>query len=129
MDIYSCANADVAKQVRALYKKGKRGAQIAEVVNKTKPDALTVESGIFSEEEKPMVKGVVQPGLTADTNADGRVVFLDMKKVVPPSPKPLGEARGLVTAAYQDQLEKDWIKELRAKYPVSVVQDVLYSIH
>ncbi len=129
MDIYSCANADVAKQVRALYKKGKRGTQITEVVNKTKPDALAVESGIFSEEEKPMVKGVVQPGLTADTNADGRVVFLDMKKVVPPSPKPLGEARGLVTAAYQDQLEKDWIKELRAKYPVSVVQDVLYSIH
>ncbi len=129
MEIYSCANADVAKQVRALYKKGKRGTQIAEVVNKTKPDALTVESGIFSEEEKPMVKGVVLPGLTADTNADGRVVFLDMKKVVAPSPKPLSEARGLVTAAYQDQLEKDWIKELRAKYPVSVVQDVLYSIH
>ncbi len=129
MDIYSCANADVAKQVRSLYKKGKRGAQIAEVVNKTNPDALTLESGVFNEEEKPMVKGVVLPGLTADTNADGRVVFLDMKKVVPPSAKPLSEARGLVTAAYQDQLEKDWIKELRAKYPVSVVQDVLYSIH
>jgi len=52
-----------------------------------------------------------------------------MKNVVPPSPKPLSEARGLVTAAYQDQLEKDWIKELRAKYPVKVQQDVLYSIH
>jgi hypothetical protein len=33
-----------------------------------------------------------------------------------------------VTAAYQDQLEKEWIKELRAKYPVTVNKDVLYSI-
>ncbi len=38
------------------------------------------------------------------------------------------EARGLITAAYQDSLEKAWIEELRAKYPVSVVQEVLYSI-
>jgi peptidyl-prolyl cis-trans isomerase SurA len=48
--------------------------------------------------------------------------------VLAPSPKPLNEARGLVTAAYQDQLEKEWIKELRAKYPVVVNPDVLDSI-
>ena len=87
------------------------------------------ESGVFTEEEKPMIKGVVKPGLTASQVVDGRVVLIDMKKIVPPSPKPLNEARGLVTAAYQDQLEKDWIKELRAKYTVKVEQDVLYSIH
>jgi peptidyl-prolyl cis-trans isomerase SurA len=54
---------------------------------------------------------------------------MDVKRIVPPEPKPLNEVRGLVTAAYQDQLEKDWIKELRAKYPVTVNKDVLYSIH
>jgi peptidyl-prolyl cis-trans isomerase SurA len=84
---------------------------------------------VFTEEEKPQIKGVTLPGLTPDQAVNGKVIFTDMKKVVPPSPKPLNEARGLVTAAYQDQLEKDWIKELRAKYPVSVDQDVLYSIH
>jgi peptidyl-prolyl cis-trans isomerase SurA len=45
-----------------------------------------------------------------------------------PTPKALEEARGLITAAYQDSLEKEWIAELRAKYPVSVNKDVLYSI-
>ena len=59
---------------------------------------------------------------------DGRTQFANLLQVVQPTPKPLDEARGLVTAAYQDQLEKDWIKELRAKYPVKVEQDVLYSI-
>ena len=59
---------------------------------------------------------------------DGKVVFADLMRFVAPDPKALNVARGLVTAAYQDQLEKDWIKELRAKYPVKVEQDVLYSI-
>jgi peptidyl-prolyl cis-trans isomerase SurA len=34
----------------------------------------------------------------------------------------------MVTAAYQDSLEKAWIEELRGKYTVSVDRDVLYSI-
>ncbi|MBK8612288.1 MAG: peptidylprolyl isomerase [Flavobacteriales bacterium] len=127
-DLYDCANTDVAKQVRSLVKKGKRGADLTDVVNKTSALNLTIDSGIFSEEDKPYLKGNVQPGLSTNYEVNGRVVIADLKSVVPPSPKPLNEARGLVTAAYQDQLEKDWIKELRAKYPVVVNKDVLQSI-
>jgi peptidyl-prolyl cis-trans isomerase SurA len=47
---------------------------------------------------------------------------------MPPSPKALEEARGAITAAYQDKLEKEWIAELRARYPVTVNKEVLYSI-
>lgn len=129
VDIYTCASPDVSKQVRGLLKKNKKGKELLDVVNKTKPDALTIESGVFGKEEKPFLKDLGLPGLTADMPVDGKVVFADLKRVVQPEPKPLSEARGLVTAAYQDQLEKDWIKELRAKYPVKVEQDVLYSIH
>ena len=38
------------------------------------------------------------------------------------------EARGAITAAYQDHLEKAWLQELRNKYTVQVNKDVLYSI-
>ena len=129
VDLYSCATADVSKQVRNLYKKGKRGDRITEVVNKGAAGAVTIETGLFSEEEKPALKGITLPGLTPDQSNGGRVTFMDVKRIVPPEPKPLSEARGLVTAAYQDQLEKEWIKELRVKYPVTVNKDVLYSIH
>lgn len=128
LDIYTCANADVAKQVRGLLKKGKSGKDLLAIVNKKDSTAVSIESGLFTKEEKPLIKDVTLPGLTADVPADGKIIFAEMKKVVQPSAKPLSEARGLVTAAYQDQLEKDWIKELRAKYPVKVEQDVLYSI-
>lgn len=127
-DVYTCGNAAVAKQTRGLLKKGKKGDELLAVVNKADPRALTIESSLFTKEEKPVLKDVALPGLTADREQDGKVVFADLKKVVQPTPKPLDEARGLVTAAYQDQLEKDWIKDLRAKYPVRVNQEVLYSI-
>jgi peptidyl-prolyl cis-trans isomerase SurA len=59
---------------------------------------------------------------------NGQVAVVDLKKIMEPTPKALEEARGLITAAYQDSLEKEWIAELRAKYPVTVNKDVLYSI-
>ncbi|NTW24046.1 MAG: hypothetical protein HGA37_05050, partial [Lentimicrobium sp.] len=43
-------------------------------------------------------------------------------------PKKLNEARGIITADYQNFLEKQWIKELRAKYPYEVNAEVLSSI-
>lgn len=129
VDIYTCADAATAKQVRGLLKKGKKGQDLLAAVNKGESPVLSVESGLFTKEEKAVLKDVALPGLTPDMALDGKVVFADLKQVEQPSPKPLEEARGLVTAAYQDQLEKDWIKDLRAKYPVRVDNDVLYSIH
>ena len=127
-DIFTCANAAVAKQVRGLLKKGKKNEDILKVVNKTDTTALRIQGGIYTKEEQPILKELSAPGLTADLAMDGKVVFANLKQMVQPSPKPLDEARGLVTAAYQDQLEKNWITDLRAKYPVKVEREVLYSI-
>ena len=127
-DIYTCASADVAAQTRKLLKKGKRGDELTAAINKTSALNLNVESGRWNAEEKPFLKGITQPGLSDNFDLDGRVVIADMKQVVAPAPKTLDESRGLVTAAYQDRLEKDWIAQLRAKYTVVTNPDVLYSI-
>ena len=37
--------------------------------------------------------------------------------------------RGLVTADYQDLLEKNWVDELRKKYKVEVNKDVLKTVN
>lgn len=127
-DIYTAANAGVAKKMRALYKEGKRGQEIATALNKGSSLDLNVESGTWTAEEKPFLTGATKPGLTENKEVNGAVVVVDMKEVLPPGRKTLDEARGLVTAAYQDSLEKAWIKELRGKYPVVIDQEVLYSI-
>lgn len=127
-DVYTCADAKVSKQVRGLLKQGKRGNDLMSVVNKSNALALSIDSGTFTEEDKPFLKGLNATGLSKDIALDGRVALVDLKKTLPPAPKSLDEARGLITAAYQDQLEKDWVAEMRAKYPVTVDNSVLYSI-
>lgn len=127
-DLYTCADASVARQVRALLKRGKRGAELVDVVNARSALALEIDAGLFTVDQKPFLADVTTEGLGKDLEVDGRVVIPDVKRILAPAPKALDEARGAITAAYQDELEREWIKDLRAKYPVKVFRDVLYSI-
>ena len=61
-------------------------------------------------------------------NNNNQVVFVDVKSILAAQPKKLDEARGLITADYQNFLEKSWITELRKKYSYSVNEDVLKSM-
>lgn len=62
------------------------------------------------------------------SDVENLAVVVKIKKVIPPQPKELSEARGMVTADYQLYLEKQWIKELREKYPVSINEEVLNTL-
>lgn len=127
-DLYTCQDAAVAKLVRAQMKKGKRGKDLLDIINKTNALALEIDNGTWTADQKPYLQALTTVGLSADQQVDGRVVIVDLKEIIPPTPKTLDETRGMVTAAYQDSLEKAWIEELRGKYMVSVDRDVLYSI-
>jgi peptidyl-prolyl cis-trans isomerase SurA len=56
---------------------------------------------------------------------DSRVLDMCLRK---PSLKKLEEARGVITADYQNHLEKQWIKSLHEKYEVKIHEDVLKKL-
>ena len=56
------------------------------------------------------------------------VVFVKVNKIVPSQQKELNESRGLVTADYQSFLEKEWIEQLKKKYPVTINEKALELI-
>ncbi len=56
------------------------------------------------------------------------ISFMKIEKILPPSNKTLEEAKGYVIADYQDQLEKEWVKELKAAYKVTIDDDVFESL-
>jgi peptidyl-prolyl cis-trans isomerase SurA len=60
--------------------------------------------------------------------ADKESAIVVVHQVVAPEPKLLNEVRGAMTADYQNYLEKEWIAELRAKYPVVVNREVFNTI-
>ncbi|MCE1201153.1 MAG: peptidylprolyl isomerase [Bacteroidia bacterium] len=63
-----------------------------------------------------------------DSEADRNTVFVRINELIPAHPKALEEARGIITSDYQNQLEKLWVDELRAKYPVRVNKKVLAQL-
>ena len=66
--------------------------------------------------------------VTQNQAMKGKVVFANMKKIVKPTAKNYKESRGLVTSEYQSWLEKEWVKSLKKKYPVSVDRKVFDAI-
>jgi peptidyl-prolyl cis-trans isomerase SurA len=58
----------------------------------------------------------------------GKIHVLFINGILKPQIKQLKESRGLVTADYQNLLEKQWIQELRNKYPVVINEKVFETI-
>jgi len=49
-------------------------------------------------------------------------------KMLKKAPEDYTDVKGLVTADYQQYLENEWVKKLRAKYPVTVDEKVLKTV-
>ena len=126
---YTCANPKIAKTVRKMKAKGKGNGEIVRTINADSQLNLRIESKKYERGDDPTIdKMEWKKGLSDNQEVDGQVVFLEVKEVIPPTPKKIDEARGLITAAYQTHLEEAWIKSLKERYEVQVNKDVLYSI-
>lgn len=127
--LYICKNDSVADAVKKLIGKKKTDAEIIETINKTSQLNLKIEEGKYIRDENDLLDGAKwEKGNLQTLKNSGKTILVSVNSVVAPTPKTLKEAKGLVTTAYQDYLEKEWIKELRNKYKVEVNQEVLATI-
>jgi peptidyl-prolyl cis-trans isomerase SurA len=55
-----------------------------------------------------------------ESEADGIYYLVEVSSLIPPGRKSFSEARAEVISDYQDYLEKNWIADLKVKYPVIV---------
>lgn len=62
---------------------------------------------------------------TADNTASFAYV---VKVYTTPEQRSFADARGMVITDYQAELEKQWLQELKAKYPVKVNEEVLNTV-
>lgn len=123
-----CKDAKTAAAVRKMLTKGVAEKTILEKMNKKSANTVMVSTKIYLKGENSTVDAHWTPGFTPDQKEGERIAFLNVNKLVPPTPKTLSECKGLVTADYQTHLEKEWLAELKAKYKVEVNKEVLKSI-
>jgi peptidyl-prolyl cis-trans isomerase SurA len=127
--IYTAADEKIAKDLRKMLSKNKSEKEITDALNKTSQLNVQAESKTYQKGESSVVDANWNPGISPDKKgADGKVTIVVVHKLLKPEVKSFNEAKGLVTADYQNYLEKQWLEQLRKKYKVTVNKDVLATV-
>jgi len=104
---------------------------LKEIYNKDKELILhreeTLEAGHKSLEGMTLRNGFVSS--PKFNNKLKLTTFTKVEEVIPARPKTLNEAKGYVISDYQDQLDKEWIQQLRGEYKVKINQKRLKGLY
>ena len=127
--IYTCKDAKVAKALRKALDKGLDLNAINDQLNETTRLNFSYEEDVLEKSDNPLLEKVDwKVGLSENIDENGQIVIVQINEIKPAAPKTLDEARGLITAEYQNYLEAEWIKSLRSKYRFEINASVLHSI-
>jgi peptidyl-prolyl cis-trans isomerase SurA len=126
--IFNAVNEKAAQDAMTALQDGKSWRAILENAN----GELQADSGRYELEQ---LTGNSQAAPQKNSfsaitkNADGTAMFIKYMNIYEPNQqRNFEDARGLVINDYQIVLEKEWLQELRKKYPVKVNEAVLKTI-
>lgn len=128
--VYSCADASIAKLVRTYLTDNKTEKDILADINKDSQLNLQVETRLFSKTDNEFVDKSWKAGISGDMTSekDKKVVIVAVNKILPAGQKSYADSKGMVTADYQNHLEKQWLDQLKKKYSVTIDKNVLATI-
>jgi peptidyl-prolyl cis-trans isomerase SurA len=117
-------------ELKKKFKKGEVDSEaIVKAYNVNSKLNLRAEAGKYQMEDEEVLKNVAwEKGVQGPFKVGENQVIVVVKEVLAPTTKTLKEARGLVTAEYQQYLEQEWIKELRSKYKYKADDTLLSKI-
>jgi peptidyl-prolyl cis-trans isomerase SurA len=120
----------ILKSLQKMLKKGTTDEKILAKFNVDSIQKVTIEHKKYLKGENKILDGIEwNPGTSnVIPLADNKSAIVVVHQVAASEPKPLNDIRGAMTADYQNYLEKEWIAELRAKYPVTVNREVFQTL-
>jgi len=90
---------------------------------------IRVEKGIFRKGDNALVDSAIFKKDTVVTKLKDYPIDEVYGKILKKGPEDYTDVRGLVVSDYQDQLEREWVADLRRKYTFSVDYDVLKTVN
>jgi peptidyl-prolyl cis-trans isomerase SurA len=127
--IYTVSDTSYLTTLRQLLEQGLSDDEVLKMINNDSLKVVKVERKKFEREDNDLIDSIKwKKGITENMNQGNKVVFVVVHEKIAPEPKSFSEARGLITAGYQEYLEEQWIKELRARYPYTINEEVLSSL-
>ncbi|RPE00830.1 peptidylprolyl isomerase [Aureibaculum marinum] len=129
--IASCTEEEKALLVKNLLEAGKSIKEIKSAVNEGPTIHVLFTNGILEENHRKYPKGFVLEDVGVSKvfkENTNNFVVVKTNKILPPEPMKFEKARGKVINDYQQQLENDWIAELKNRYPVKINKRVLKKV-
>ncbi|GAB1452761.1 peptidylprolyl isomerase [Draconibacterium sp.] len=123
--VVNCKNDSVRDEADKFFAAEMTVAEITDLLNANE-NLITISEGAWEKGANPIVDFYVWNG-TKPNNFDSELSFIRGDKIAPQA-KTLDEARGLYVSDYQKYLEEKWIKDLRAKYKITVNKKLLKTI-
>ena len=90
---------------------------------------IRVEKGIFKKGDNALIDREVFKTKAEVKAVKDYPIDATYGKLLKKGPETYDDVRSLVTADYQDELEKEWVAQLRRKYPVVVNKEVLKTVN
>ena len=118
-------------KVKALINEGTPLDSLRSVLSRDSINYVYVRKGYYQHGDNQYVDQAewkVGANKEIPSTVDQSTVLVYIRELRDPEPKTLREARGLVTSDYQVELEENWVKMLKEKYPVSVDEKVLEKV-
>ena len=90
---------------------------------------IRVEKGLFKKGDNALVDSAIFKKDTVVTKVKDYPIDAVYGKILKKGPEDYTDVRGLVVSDYQDQLEREWVADLRRRYTFSVNNDVLKTVN
>ena len=130
-DVREAATDKVGKWIQKAYASGKTDvAQLQkEADKKFGVGAVRVEEGRYAPGESMFLDRIAwEEGVSNDIlSGESLKAFAIIRGIIPEKQKKLEEVRGIVITDYQNYLDANWIKELKARYPV-LINETLFRM-
>jgi peptidyl-prolyl cis-trans isomerase SurA len=129
--IYECLNKEIANKVLKMLKTNDtiNSKHILAQINQKSELNLNVRMNKYEIDELPYLSNQkIKKGINSLIEYKGKIYVLKVDNIIPPCPKTLKEAKGLIISDYQNQLEKDWLEELQKKYSFVINEELIYHL-
>ena len=123
------SKTDKAKNARVAIKFYSQSMEdVVKRFNAIKPQSLVAEEGLFIKGQNTILDGVSWEVGKQTKELAGRHIYIEISALEPERLKRFDESRSSIIRELQAQLEKDWLTNLKQRFPVVLQTEELNRI-
>jgi peptidyl-prolyl cis-trans isomerase SurA len=123
------SKTDKAKNARVAIKFYSQSMEdVVKRFNAIKPQSLLAEEGYFMKGQNSLLDGIAWEVGKQTKEVDGRHIYVEISQMEPERLKRFDESRSSIIRELQAQLEKDWLTNLKQRFPVVLHMEELNRI-